>query len=177
MGSDWRRALVVLSSVAVAAAVVGLLYWARTVIIPVALSVLIAFILSPMVTRLQHRGLGRALAVSATIGLAILAFVGAASLVSHQVGQLADTLPDRRDAIKAKVAAAKRSIVGDGESRFGQLVDDVMAVIAPWPRPSESSSPNPHPPRGPRRLKPTSGPRRKSSARPSSPSFSSFSCF
>jgi predicted PurR-regulated permease PerM len=137
MGSDWRRALVVLSSVAVAAAVVGLLYWARTVIIPVALSVLIAFILSPMVTRLQHRGLGRALAVSATIGLAILVFVGAASLVSHQVGQLADTLPDRRDAIKAKVAAAKRSIVGDGESRFGQLVDDVMAVIAPGPRPSE----------------------------------------
>ena len=35
------------------------LYWARAVLIPVALAILLAFLLTPIVTALQRRGLGR----------------------------------------------------------------------------------------------------------------------
>ena len=68
----------------------------------------------------------------------VLAAIGIGIGVTHQVVALADTLPDRKDAIKAKVAAAKTWIVGDGSSRFGQLIDDVSHVINPKPANQQS---------------------------------------
>ena len=59
--------------------------------------------------------------------------IGIGAVITHQVVQLAETLPDRREAIKEKVTSAKQWVVGDGNSRFGQLIDDVTAIIAPKP--------------------------------------------
>jgi predicted PurR-regulated permease PerM len=133
MPTEWRRAIVVLSSTITTVVVVMGLYWARSIFIPIALAVLLSFVLSPIVVRLQHRGLGRSWAVLATLTLAALLIAGVGSLVAHQVSQLADTLPGRREAIKEKVAIAKASLVGDGQNRFGQLIDDITEVLAPEP--------------------------------------------
>lgn len=102
-------------------------------LIPVAFAVLLSFILSPIVLRLHRRGMNRMLAVTFTVGLVSL-FVGSvAVLLSRQVVQLAGTLPERREAIKEKLVQAKQSIVGDGHSPFGQLVDDVTGILSPTP--------------------------------------------
>lgn len=133
MTSDWQRALTTLAATVVTVTVVAALYWARVIFIPVALAIFLAFVLGPIVARLQRRGLGRTTAVVLTVAVVLVAVVGVGAVVTQQVVQLADTLPDRAEAIKAKVAAARAWVVGDGNSRFGQLIDDVGSIVAPKP--------------------------------------------
>jgi predicted PurR-regulated permease PerM len=115
-------------------AVVALLYWARALIIPVALAVLLSFILSPIVLRLHRRGLNRLLAVLVTVTAVSILVGGVGTLLARQVTQLAATLPERREAIKEKLLDAKHAIVGEGRSGFGQLVDDVSEIVSPTPQ-------------------------------------------
>jgi predicted PurR-regulated permease PerM len=134
MSSDWQRSLVTLAATVVTVVTIALLYWAKSIFIPLALAIFLAFVLYPPVMWLQHRGLGRTLAVIVMVGAVMLAALAIGVAVTHQVVELANTLPDRREDIKAKVAAAKNWLVGNGNSRFGQLVDDVAQVIDPKPQ-------------------------------------------
>lgn len=134
MPRDWQRAVVTLAATVVAVTVILTLYLARSVLIPVALAIFLAFVLGPLVTRLQRWGLGRTPAVVLTVGLVVVASLGAGTLIAQQVSGLMETLPDRADAIKAKVATAKLWIAGNGTGRFNQLVDEVTALIAPNPQ-------------------------------------------
>jgi predicted PurR-regulated permease PerM len=134
MASDRQRALVALSATVVTPLVITALYVGRGVFIPVALAVFLAFVLSPIVTRLHRRGLGRTIAVIATVSLVLFVSAGVGAVLVHQVAQLADTLPDRQEAIKAKVTVARQWVSGSGNGRFGQLVDDVGAIISPKPQ-------------------------------------------
>ena len=138
MSSDWQRSLVSLAATILTVVTVAVLYWAKAIFIPVALAIFLAFVLYPPVMWLQHRGLGRTLAVLVMVGAVVMVAVGIGIGVTHQVVALADTLPDRKDAIKAKVAAARTWVVGDGSSRFGQLIDDVGEVIDPKPANQQS---------------------------------------
>src|SRR5687768_9761547 len=131
MASDWQRALTALSAAVVSSVIVAALYFARSIFIPVALAIFLAFVLSPIVTRLQRRGLGRTTAVVATVTLVVCGSIAIGAVIAQQVAQLADTLPDRREAIKAKVTAARNWVVGDGDGRFGQLIDEVTEIITP----------------------------------------------
>ena len=133
MSSEWQRSLTTLTAAVVTAIVIALLYWARSIIVPVALAIFMAFVLGPVVMRLQRRGLGRGFAVVLTVGMVGVMTLGVGALVTQQVAKLVRTLPDRAEAIKAKVATAKEWLVGDGESRLGKLVDDVTGMISPKP--------------------------------------------
>lgn len=134
MSSDWQRSLVTLAATILTVITVAVLYWAKAIFVPVALAIFLAFVLYPPVMWLQHRGLGRTLAVIVMVGTVVLVALGIGFGVAHQVVALAETLPDRKDAIKAKVAAAKTWVVGDGSSRFGQLVNDLGEIIDPKPQ-------------------------------------------
>ncbi len=133
MASDWQRALVALSATVVGTALIALLFWARSIFIPVTLAVFLSFVLAPVVNRLQRRGLGRTPAVIVTVGLLVLVTAGVGAVITQQVTQLADTLPDKKDTIKQKIMAAKQWVVGSGNSRFGELVDDVTTAVSPKP--------------------------------------------
>lgn len=136
--SDWQRALVTLSATVVAVVAVTALYVARSVFIPIALAIFLAFILGPVVTRLQRRGLNRTLAVILTVGIVMSGTAGVGVLVAQQVGRLAQTLPDRAEAIKAKVAEAKAWVTGDEASRFGNFVDEMTALVTPPHEPRQT---------------------------------------
>ena len=110
MATDWQRALVALSVTVVTITVVAVMYFAKQLVIPIALAIFLTFVLSPLVTRLQHLGLGRVPAVIVTLGLVGLLSVGIGDLIAHQVVQLANTLPDRREAIKEKIVAADTTL-------------------------------------------------------------------
>jgi len=129
--TDWQRAVVTLAATVVTVVVVLALYFARAVFIPIALSIFLSFVLSPVVNRLQKRGLGRIPAVLLTVGMVVLGSMGIGALVAQQVTRLAQTLPDRADSIKEKVVNAKAWLSGDGESRFGQFVDEISDLVAP----------------------------------------------
>ena len=84
--------------------VVATLYWAEMIFIPLALAVLLTFILSPLVTLLQRRGLPRVLPALLVVLFALLILGGAGSGLVLQVRRLAGELPGR----KFQVLAAGR---------------------------------------------------------------------
>ncbi len=131
MSSDWQRSLVILSGSFVTVTILAVLYIARPIFLPIVLAAFLAFVLAPLVNRLQRRGISRTPAVLLTVGMVVCITIGVGALVTQQVSKLADTLPDRKEAIKAKLVKAKEWINGDGNSRFGALIEDVTSVIAP----------------------------------------------
>ena len=73
----WQRALIILTSAVVAVIVVSCLYWAQKIFIPVALAVFLTFLLAPLVTILQRRGLGRTPSTILVVLLAVVVLGGA----------------------------------------------------------------------------------------------------
>ena len=93
MTSDWQRSLITLAATVVAVAIVALLYWARSIFIPISLAIFLAFVLYPPVSWLHRRGWGRTLAVITVVGLVLLLTIGIGAVVTHQVVMVAETLP------------------------------------------------------------------------------------
>jgi len=107
--------------------VVVALYWTRTVLLPVALAILFAFILTPAVMRLERRGFPRLPAVL-IVALLVFAALGALGyLITVEMGQLADQLPQHTQTIKDKINGLR-----EGSGTLGRLigmVNDVGASI------------------------------------------------
>ena len=83
--------------------VIGSLYWARAVFVPLALSLMLTFLLQPVVAVLHRRGLGHApAAVLVVLLLALL--IGAIGWVAvTQLSSLASELPRYQDNLKQKI--------------------------------------------------------------------------
>jgi predicted PurR-regulated permease PerM len=126
---EWQRAITTLSAVVVVVVVVAVLYLARSICIPLALAIFLAFVLSPVVDWLERRRLGRLLAVLATVGLVATAAALTGALVTWQMAALTSSLPDHEGNIKAKITTAKRWFSSQGESRFGQFIQEIGSVI------------------------------------------------
>jgi predicted PurR-regulated permease PerM len=83
--------------------IVSCLYWAKGVLMPVALAVLIAFLLNPVVNALYSRGLPRIPAVLVVVVLAFTVVGGVAWTVTRQLTMLAYELPSYQENLKAKI--------------------------------------------------------------------------
>ncbi len=124
-----RQALNVLAAIAIAFFVTIALYWARAVLIPLALAILITFVLSPVVLVLQRRGLGRVPSVFIVLAVSLIVIATVGLVVGSQVVQLTQTLPDHADRIKGKIQTLKSWLSSDHSNRFGKLVNDVTAIF------------------------------------------------
>lgn len=89
--------------------VVTALYFGRGIFIPLALSILLSFLLAPIVVRLRRVGLGRITAVLATVALAFTIIFAVAGVVTVQVNELANELPRYQRNIEEKIRAVKQS--------------------------------------------------------------------
>ena len=100
---------IVMASVCV---VIAALYFAQEVLIPLALSVLLCFLLAPLVTRLERYRVGRAPAVVLVVcGVAALVVL-LGWVVTAQLINLTNRLPEYQGEIVGKVERAK--------ARFGK---------------------------------------------------------
>jgi predicted PurR-regulated permease PerM len=104
-----RGALTVL----VAGVVVAALYFAREILVPVALALLLSFLLAPVVRWLRRLRMGRAGAVLLTVLIAFVAILGFAAFLGHEMTSLAEKLPQYSSNIEAKIRALPR-ITGGG---------------------------------------------------------------
>jgi predicted PurR-regulated permease PerM len=104
--------------------IVACLYWAQKVLIPFALAVLLTFILSPLVTRLQRRGLPRSLAVALVVGVVFAGLVGLVWGITEQLRTLLVEVPQHRTDIAAKVLKLK----GTGTGPVAELIDMVRDI-------------------------------------------------
>ena len=92
--------------------VVVVLYWAQTVLVPIALAILLTFVLSPPVTWLE-RWIGRIPAVLAMVSV-VFSVLGLAGWgLARQMDYLADDLPRYRVNILAKIATYAARARGD----------------------------------------------------------------
>jgi predicted PurR-regulated permease PerM len=90
--------------------VVVTLYFAREVLIPVALATLFSFLLAPLVRRLEHVRLPRSLAVVVVVLLAFAVIGGVGYVVYNQTGTLNGQLPT----YKKNIAETVKRIRGPG---------------------------------------------------------------
>jgi predicted PurR-regulated permease PerM len=101
------------------ALVTALLYFAKPLLMPLALALLVSFCLAPLVLRLERLGLGRIAAVIAVTLLIGSLFAGVGWFVAREATQLADDFPEYRANLRTKVQALRgplRSLDGAAES-------------------------------------------------------------
>jgi predicted PurR-regulated permease PerM/methylmalonyl-CoA mutase cobalamin-binding subunit len=117
------NALVGLWTIALSAFIIATLYIGRSLLIPLALAALLAFLLVPFVTRLE-RWLGRVGAVLLAVTL-ILAAAGAGGwMLSQQLVDLAVKLPDYKQNIQTKLRSFKVSATGRF-AKFSETVEEL----------------------------------------------------
>lgn len=135
-----QRSLRTLSAVVTAGFVLFILYWMRSVIIPVALAVFLAYVLTPLVSFAQRRGLGRMPSVILSVCLALVVLVGTATAFVTQLSGLSDTVVENKDQIKKKLADIRTATVGDGESRWARMADELEQTLTASPPPGTTQT-------------------------------------
>lgn len=90
---------------------VAMLYFGRPILIPVALALLLAFVLEPSVTRLQRLVGSRALAVGCVMAGLLLSIGILGSVVGRQVAGLLSSVPAYQDTIVTKAHAFRERIL------------------------------------------------------------------
>lgn len=123
VGAGWQRAIVTLTGTVIGVVVVGTLFWAQAVFIPVALAAFLTFLLSPLVNRLRQRGLPRTPSVVAAVLVAAAILGGIGWLVTTQLTSLLKELPRYEERIKEKVRTFKQ--VADGPGRLQKMIRDI----------------------------------------------------
>lgn len=136
----------------VAVVVVAALYFAREVLIPITIAVLLSFLLAPVVGLLRRAWLWRTPAVLLAVILALAVITGIGGAIGTQVASLANEIPLYSTTIEHKIDAARDFTFGRLNgliNRFGnQLAGAKQGAAAPAAAPSEPAQqgmPEQHP--------------------------------
>ncbi len=109
----------------------AVLYLAKEILIPIALAVLISFLLFPLVLWLERRRVKRVIAVILTV-LTIMGFVGSLGyLLAGQFIEFVDNLPSYRKNIVAKIHTikpGKESVFKRAEAAFADISREVESA-------------------------------------------------
>ncbi len=127
-----ERALAVLTGTVVSIAAIAVLYWAQSILIPVALAVFLTFLLSPLVSALRGLGMRRTPAVIVTVCLATTGLGMAGWLVTTQISGLLYELPAYTENVTKKVRSIKAMTLGTG--RLGKMIAEINTELGGTPR-------------------------------------------
>jgi predicted PurR-regulated permease PerM len=119
------------------------LAWARDVLIPIALAMLLAFVLSPIADALQRLRLGRVTSVIIVVVLAFSVLGAAAWALSQQVATVGSEVPRYSANIREKVARWRREGAGRVLGRVRSSVDEVVDEIQKADTPARREKPTP----------------------------------
>lgn len=108
--------------------VVVVLYWAQAVLVPLALAILLTFVLTPPVTWLE-RWIGRVPAVLTVVTCVFLLLGLGAWGLARQAGHLAEDLPGYRVNILAKIADVRLAGKGGAVERIQETIDDIKSDL------------------------------------------------
>src|SRR5580693_8592663 len=133
--------MALLSAVAtsiLAVIIITMLYFGREIFMPIALAILLSFVLAPVVGILQRIYVPRGLAV---VSVAILAFAlifAMGSLLATQLTQLAGDLPRYQSTISEKIQSLRDTKAGRGTlERASDMLKDLSKEID---KPKEAAS-------------------------------------
>lgn len=112
----------------------AILYLAREVLIPLALAILLSFLLAPVVRRLEHWRLGRVFSTLIAVTIAFAAIAGIGAVATNQALSLAAKLPEYRANISKKIRAVREP--SDGSlGKAAEAIKDLESEAAPGAAP------------------------------------------
>ncbi len=112
--------LATISNLLLSAFIILLLYFGREILVPLALSALLTFMLAPLVTKLQ-RWIGR---IAAVLLVVVMIFAAAGAVgwaMTSQAIDLANELPSYKENIRIKIHA----IQGSGQGSFSKISETI----------------------------------------------------
>jgi predicted PurR-regulated permease PerM len=119
-----------LSSVLLVVVVVASLYFGREVLVPIALAILLSFVLSPLVRLLQKVYFPRGLAVVVVGLVAFAAIFALGALMVSQVNDLANGLPSYQSTLQEKIQTLRGATAGAGTlERASEVLRDLGREI------------------------------------------------
>ena len=131
--ATWRSPLAssplassVLTPVLLAVIAIGVLYFGREILVPIALAVLLTFVLAPPVRLLQHLYVPRTLAVVIVVSIAFTAILGLGGLMVSQLNQLAGDLPSYQATLREKIQHLRGAATGTSTlERASEVLQDL----------------------------------------------------
>jgi len=127
----------------ITAILIGALYFGRELFVPIALAILLSFVLAPLVRLLQRWHVPRVVAV---IGVVVLAFVGIFALggiIAAQVTELAGDLPRYQVTMREKTQSVRGAAATSGTlERAADVLQDLSKELnKPKEPPAASGAP------------------------------------
>lgn len=122
-----------LLSLAVAVVVVAALYFAKEVLVPITLAILLSFVLAPLVERLRHWYVPRVPSVILAVLLAFGVIAGLGSVIGMQLASLAGDLPQYRTTIEQKLDSVRVEGLARISALFKKLGREFDGDGAPAP--------------------------------------------
>lgn len=125
--------MALLSAVAtaiLAVIIISMLYFGRDIFVPVALAILLSFVLAPLVGILQRIHVPRGLAVVSVVILAFTLIFAMGSLLATQLTQLAGDLPRYQSTISEKIQSFRDTRAGRGTlERASDMLKDLSKEL------------------------------------------------
>jgi predicted PurR-regulated permease PerM len=133
--------MALLSAVAtaiLAVIIIAMLYFGREIFVPIALAILLSFVLAPLVEILQRLRVPRGLAVVSVVMLAFAFIFAMGSLLATQLSQLAGDLPRYQSTISDKIQSFRDTKAGRGTlERASDMLKDLSKEMD---KPKEAAS-------------------------------------
>jgi predicted PurR-regulated permease PerM len=118
-----------LIAVATFVLIIASLYWAQTVLMPIALSIMLTFLLSPVASALERTGLGRLPSVILIVLLTFSLLGGIGWIVTLQFGSLANELPKYTVNIRQKISDVRGAGKGGALEKVQKAIEEVEDEI------------------------------------------------
>ena len=129
-------------SLIAAIAVVTALYFGREVFVPIALAVLLTFLLSPIISLLRRWRIPRTVAVITVVVTAMFAIFAFGVLVANQMSLLASNLPSYQYNIQNKIRDFRESQLASGSfDRAARMLEELEAEIREAQEEEEAAAP------------------------------------
>ncbi|MHB0769812.1 AI-2E family transporter [Bradyrhizobium sp. 5.13L] len=110
--------------------IISMLYFGRDIFVPVALAILLSFVLAPLVGILQRIHVPRGLAVVSVVVVAFMLIFAIGSLLAAQLTQLAGDLPRYQSTISEKIQAFRDTKAGRGTlERASDMLKDLSKEL------------------------------------------------
>jgi predicted PurR-regulated permease PerM len=110
----------------VTAIIVGTLYFGREIFVPIALAILLSFVLAPLVRTLQRWHIPRGLSVVSVVLLAFLSIFALGGVIAAQVTELAGDLPRYQFTMREKIKSLRGTAATSGTlERAADVLQDL----------------------------------------------------
>ncbi len=115
-----------ISAAVVAAIIIATLYFGREVFVPIALAILLSFVLAPLIRLLQRWHLPRALSVVSVVLLAFTSIFALGGVIATQLPQLAGDLPRYELTMREKIKSVRGTAATSGTlERAADVLQDL----------------------------------------------------